>query len=216
MKGEFKMAKLLYIQSSPRKERSSSNKIADAFADAYLKQKPKDEVVRINLFEKVLPPFDGFTINAKYNIMHGQKHSKSEADAWAIVEGIIEEFKSADKYLFSVPMWNFGIPYRLKQYIDIITQPTYTFTFEQDKGYKGLVVNKPAMVVFSRGGDYSNPEIEKQVDHQKSYMNLLLGFIGFTDIKSVAAQPTLAGGPETASVKIKQACEQAENIAKNF
>jgi len=210
------MAKLLYIQSSPRKERSSSNKVADAFIDAYKKQKPKDEVVRINLFEKVLPAFDGFTINAKYNIMHGQKHSKNEADAWAIVEGIIDEFKSADKYLFSVPMWNFGIPYRLKQYIDIITQPTYTFAFEQGKGYKGLVVNKPAMLVFSRGGNYSNPEIEKQVDHQKSYINLLLGFIGFTDIRSVIAQPTLAEGPEIAEAKTKQAIEQAENIAKNF
>lgn len=210
------MAKLLYIQSSPRKERSSSNKVADAFVDAYVKKNPKDEVVRINIFEKVLPTFDGFTINAKYNIMHGQKHSKSEADAWATVEGIIAEFKSADKYLFSVPMWNFGIPYRLKQYIDIITQPSYTFTFEQDKGYKGLVVNKPAMLAFSRGGDYTNPEIEKQVDHQKSYMNLLLGFIGFTDIKSVIAQPTLAGGPETALAKTKQAIEQAQAIAQNF
>jgi len=210
------MTKLMYIQSSPRKKRSKSNKTADAFLRAYIKKNPDDEIIKIDLFKKNLPPFDGFTINAKYNIMHGEKHSPEETDAWKIVEEIIEEFKSADKYLFSVPMWNFGIPYRLKQYIDIITQPTYTFEVDPEKGYIGLVTGKPAMIVYSRGGNYSEPEIEKQVDHQKSYLNLLLGFIGFTDIKSVTVQPTLAEGPETATAKVKQAIKQAENVSQNF
>jgi FMN-dependent NADH-azoreductase len=30
---------------------------------------------------------------------------------------------TADAYLFSVPMWNAGVPYVLKQWIDIITEP---------------------------------------------------------------------------------------------
>jgi FMN-dependent NADH-azoreductase len=210
------MAKLMYLQSSPRKDRSRSNKIAEAFLQTYMSKNPDDEIIKINLFKKILPPFDGFTINAKYNIMHGEKQSPEETDAWKIVEEIIEEFKSADKYLFSVPMWNFGIPYRLKQYIDIITQPTYTFGVDPEKGYIGLVTGKPAMVVYSRGGNYAEQEIEKQVDHQKSYLNLILGFIGFTDIKSVTVQPTLAEGPETAAAKVEQAIKQAENISYNF
>lgn len=210
------MANLMYIQSSPRKDRSKSNQIADAFLRAYKKKHPDDKIIRVNLFEKNLPQFDGFTIDAKYNIMHGKKHSPEETDAWKYVEDIIEEFKSADKYLFSVPMWNFGIPYRLKQYIDIITQPTYTFGVDPEKGYIGLVTGKPAMVVYSRGGNYSEEEIEKQVDHQKSYLNLLLGFIGITDIKSVTVQPTLAEGPETAAAKVEQAVKQAENMSQSF
>ena len=210
------MAKLMYIQSSPRKDRSKSNKIADAFLNAYIKKNPNDEIIKVNLFTKSLPPFDGFTINAKYNIMHSREHSPKETEAWRIVEDIIEEFKSADKYLFSVPMWNFGIPYRLKQYLDIIIQPTYTFEVDPEKGYTGLVTGKPAMIVYSRGGNYSEPEIEKQVDHQKNYLNLLLGFIGFTDIKSVTAQPTLAEGPETAAATVEQAIKQAENISQHF
>lgn len=45
------------------------------------------------------------------------------------VEDVIEQFTAADKYLFSLPMWNFGIPYKLKHYIDVIVQPGYTFSF---------------------------------------------------------------------------------------
>ena len=210
------MAKLIYIQSSPRKDRSKSNKIADAFLQAYIKKNPDDEIIKVNLFEKILPSFDGFTINAKYNIMHGEKHSSEETNAWKTVEELIKEFKSANKYLFSVPMWNFGIPYRLKQYMDIIIQPTYTFATDPEKGYIGLITGKPATVVYARGGNYSDPETEKQVDHQKSYLNLLLGFIGFTDIKSVTAQPMLAEGPETAAAKVKEAIKQAEFIPLCF
>lgn len=54
-------------------------------------------------------------------------------------------------------MWNFGIPYRLKQYIDILVQPGYTFSYSPEQGYTGLV-NKPAAVVYARGGDYSSKE----------------------------------------------------------
>jgi FMN-dependent NADH-azoreductase len=32
------------------------------------------------------------------------------------IEEVIERFKSADWYLFSLPMWNFGVPYVLKHF----------------------------------------------------------------------------------------------------
>ena len=59
---------------------------------------------------------------------------------------IAEHFKSADKYVFSLPMWNFGIPYKLKHFIDVLVQPGLTFSFSPETGYKGLVTGKPAVV----------------------------------------------------------------------
>ena len=55
--------------------------------------------------------------------MHGQESSEDELRAWTRVEDVIADFKAADKYVLSVPMWNFGIPYRLKQYFDVLVQP---------------------------------------------------------------------------------------------
>jgi len=120
---EVIMAKVLYIQASPRGERSYSTAAAEAFLASYREANPNDEIITINLFTKELPPFDGNALQAKYNIMHGEEHSEQDRAAWRAVEAIIEEFKAADKYVLSIPMWNFGIPYRLKHYIDILVQP---------------------------------------------------------------------------------------------
>ena len=209
------MAKLLYIQASPRDGRSRSIQVADAFLAAYRKAHPGDEAVTLDLFRKDLPAFDGPALDAKYAIMHGKKHSPEQAKAWQVVEAVIAEFISADKYLLAVPMWNFGIPYRLKHYLDILLQPGYTFSFSPEKGYEGLVKGKPCMIAFARGGDYENAD-PNAVDFQKRYLELALGFIGITDVRSVMVQPTLQGGPDVASRKTAAAIAEAKKLAEKF
>lgn len=206
------MAKLLYIQSSPRKERSKSNQVAAAFIESYKQAHPKDTVETLNVFEENLPSFDGLTVQAKYSILHNKTHSAEEREAWDAVEKVMARFDNADKYLFSVPMWNFGIPYRLKQYIDILVQPGYTFRVVEN-GYEGLVKGKPVAVVYARGGAYLEAET---FDKQKPYMEQILGFIGFEDIRSVVIEPTLAGGEEQARQAVENAIETARELAGRF
>ena len=62
---------------------------------------------------------------------------QNEAREWRAVLNLVEQFLHADAYLFTIPMWNFGIPYELKQYIDLITHPGLTFTRDEN-GPKGL------------------------------------------------------------------------------
>jgi FMN-dependent NADH-azoreductase len=209
------MAKLLYIQASPQDGRSHSIQVADAFLAAYRKAHPGDEVVTLDLFRKDLPAFDGPALDAKYAIMHGENPTAEQTKAWKVVEAIIAEFISADKYLLAVPMWNFGIPYRLKHYLDILIQPGYTFSFSPKQGYDGLVKGKPVMIAFARGGDYHDAD-PNAVDFQKRYLEVVLGFIGITDVRSVMVEPTLAGGPEVAKQKTEAAIAEAKRLAKTF
>ena len=209
------MSKLLYIQASPRIERSYSIAAANAFVSAYKQANPKDEVVTMNLFQKNLPSFDGLAVQAKYTILHGLKHTPEELAAWKRVEELIAEFKSADKYAIAVPMWNFGIPYRLKQYLDIIVQPGYTFSFSPKEGYKGLVTGKPVFVAYSRGGAYPTGSAEEAFDLQTKYFQLALGFIGFTDIRTLNVEPTLSG-PDVAKKIKEDSIAKAKEMAKAF
>ena len=149
------MSKLLYIQASPRAQRSHSIAVADSFIEVYKRKHLDDEIVTFNVFDAPIPNFDGLAVQAKYTILHGQSHSKEEQHIWKDIEEVIEQFTSADKYVLAVPMWNFGIPYRLKQYIDLLVQPGYTFSYSEDKGYEGLIVGKPLLVVYARGGEYA-------------------------------------------------------------
>ncbi|MDF1593997.1 MAG: NAD(P)H-dependent oxidoreductase [Desulfobacterales bacterium] len=209
------MSKLIYIESSPRKERSSSIKITNAFLDAYKKTHPQDEVDKLDLWATKLPPFDGDTIKAKYQILHGLEHTPEEATAWREVVAIFDRFSRADKYVFSVPMWNFGIPYQFKHYIDIITQPGLSFSFSPQEGYKGLVTGKLAVVLYARGGEYSSNDTVGALDFQKPYVEMWLGFIGFSDIRSIVIEPTLSA-PETVQKNETETIKQAVDLAKSF
>jgi FMN-dependent NADH-azoreductase len=187
------MAKLLHIQSSPRIGRAASIAVAERFISAYRAAHPGDSVETLNLWEIELPEFDGPTIDAKYAIMHGQAHTPEQLDAWKAVVRLAEHFKSADKYLFSLPMWNFGVPYKLKHFIDVLVQPSLAFTVTPEGGYQGLVTGKPAVAIYARGGAYAPGTGAESYDLQSAYLRLILGFIGFTDIRELFVEPTLAG-----------------------
>jgi FMN-dependent NADH-azoreductase len=189
--------------------------VADAFVDAYQAKHPADKVETLNLFTAALPSFDGLTINGKYNIMHGKEFTADEKKAWEAVVKLIEHFKSFDKYVLAVPMWNFGIPYRLKHYLDLIIQPTYTFAVS-DKGYEGLVKNKPIVVIYARGGSYPAGTPGEAYDLQKKYMELALGFIGFTNIQSILVDPTLHGTPDDIEKMIAERKRDAAKLAAEF
>jgi len=210
------MSRLLYLQTSPRGKRSYSNRVGDAFAKAYRKSHSADEVVTVNLFEKDLPPFDGPAVQAKYVLLHGQEHTLEEWGIWKQVEAVIEEFLAADKYLVAAPMWNFSIPYRLKLYVDNLVQPGYTFSFSPEEGYKGLVTGKPLCLVLARGGAYAGSAEVEALDLQRRYLETIFGFIGFTEIRSILVEPTLAEGPDKAREKLESAIREAETGAAVF
>jgi FMN-dependent NADH-azoreductase len=210
------MSRLLYIQASPRIQRSHSIAVADAFIEAYKQKNPNDEIITLNVFDDSLPAFDGLAVQAKYTILHGQPHSKAELDVWKKVEQVIEQFISANKYVLAVPMWNFSIPYRLKQYIDLLIQPGYTFTFSEEKGYEGLIINRPLFAVYARGGQYPPGSDTEAFDLQTKYIEQLFRFIGFEDIRSVIIEPTLQGGPDVAETKRNAAIEQVRKLALGF
>jgi FMN-dependent NADH-azoreductase len=209
------MAKLLYIEASPRKERSASIAVAKEFLRAYAQAHPSDTIETLDLWATTIPEFDGATINAKYNVLHGQAQSDAEAKAWGAVEKICKHFISADKYVFSLPMWNFGIPYRLKHFIDVLVQPGLTFSFSPEKGYNGLVVGKPAVVIYASGGEYGSGSPSMTYDFQKPYMDLVLGFIGISEVKSISVAPTLAA-PDAVKAVHEKAKKEAADLAARF
>ncbi|XPV77854.1 MAG: FMN-dependent NADH-azoreductase [Desulfovibrio sp.] len=205
--------KVLYIQSSPRGERSHSTHVAQAFLSEYSSKHPDTEIITRNVFEMGLPEFDNTLVAGKYDIMHGRKHSDALRDAWASVEQLIEEFKSADKYVFSVPMWNFSIPYKLKQYIDIVAQPGYTFAVGEN-GYTGLVKGQ-AFIAYSRGGAYPVGSDADAINFQSKYLEFQLGFFGIDIIETVSAEQMMSP-PENRDRIKAEVIGQAIDIAGKF
>jgi FMN-dependent NADH-azoreductase len=209
------MTNLLHIEASPRKERSHSIAVARAFVEAYSEARPRDVVETLDLWSHPLPEFDGDAIEAKYAVMHGAEHTEAQAAAWETVKAECRRITEADKLLFSVPMWNFGVPYKLKHFIDVVTQPGLAFTVTPDGGYQGLITGKPVAVVYSSGGQYAEGSPAHAYDHQKPYLEAWLRFIGLTDIRPLVVAPTLASADVVGSVRAAT-LDQARQIAREF
>jgi len=209
------MASVLHILASPRPE-SFSTRVANAFLATYRKTCPRDAVETLDLFRAEIPPFTAPQAKAKYAVMAGQP-PKSEAElAWRGVIKAVEHFKKFDKYVVSSGMWNFNIPYRLKQYVDVIVQPGMTFAHSPEKGYTGLVVGKPLMLILARGGTYGPGNPCDTYDFQESYLRAIFAFIGFTNIRSVLIQGTLMNKPEQVEADTRKAMDDAGNAALQF
>ena len=183
--------KINYIECSPRGERSHSTKIAQAYIEQAKKNIPDLELNHINPWSLNLPEFDGDMLNAKYSVISGTDPSADEVSAWSNVKNIFDEFNNADHYLFSVPMWNFNIPYKLKHYIDIITQPGMSWSYTPEDGYKGLMTDKTATIIYATGDGYGEGTGFESFDMQKPYVNLWLTFLGFKKIEKVVVDRTL-------------------------
>lgn len=186
------MPKLLFIQASPRGEQSKSIQVAQAYLKALKASNPALEVDVLQLWETDLPVFDGDKVAAKINVMTGQEHSAAQMTAWDQIVDIASRFIAADRYLIATPMWNGSIPYRLKQYIDIIHQPGLLWGLDPKTGYFGLLQNKQATLVLSAGAFADDrPSPDFGVDHQSTYLKAWLNQAGVTAIDEVRVQPTL-------------------------
>ncbi|MEQ1548901.1 MAG: NAD(P)H-dependent oxidoreductase [Chakrabartia sp.] len=204
------MTKLLYIKASPRPD-SKSVAIADAYLETLKAKNPNLEVDVIDVWHERLPTFDGNKVNAKIAVFTGQAHDAEQKTAWDEISAIANRFAAADHYLLAVPMWNGGIPYPLKHYIDVVHQPGILFGLVPETGYFGLLKDKKATVVLTSGAfSPAAPSPAYGVDHHSSYLSFWLNQAGVTNIEEIRFQPTLlTGDPEGDFAKVVEDAKAA-------
>jgi FMN-dependent NADH-azoreductase len=209
------MNRLLHVIATPRGDDSRTLKVSKVFLDAFLKKYPSCRVDELDLWREKLPPLSLEVVRGKYVLLGGNNLTGKLLAVWEDVIRHIERFLSADVCLISTPMWNFNIPYPLKQYIDVIVQPKYLFRYT-DRGVEGLAKKTKMVVVASRGGDYRPGSPFQPFDCQEPYLRTVFGFIGITDVTFVIAQPMDASGPEVAQEQIEKAKAAARECVRKL
>lgn len=209
------MKRLLHINASPRGARSRSGTISAQVLAGLSAANPALVIETIDLFEADLPPFDAQAIEGRYGLLMGTPVPPEQAAAWDRLRSVAEHFLSFDGWLMSVPMWNFGLPYRLKHYIDLITHPGMTFRNDAAGNVEGLAAGRTAIIVAASAMPFGTmPEIDG-LDFQLSYLNAWLGFIGVTDIHAVRVAGTF--GPEDAvAAAMAKAATEADALVAQF
>lgn len=185
------MPHLFYLEASPRKQRSASIEVATAFLDAWRSKYPGGTIDKLDLWAETLPEFNGHMLDAKYAVLSASNPTPEQAAAWAQITAMAQRLQRADHVVVSTPMWNFSIPYKLKHWIDIVTQPGITFGYDPAKGYFGLVLGKKALAVYARGGEYGGDAAA--YDLQTRYLSQALGFMGITEQVAITVDRGLHG-----------------------
>ena len=183
------MPKLFHLNCSPRAD-SESAAGARVFLDGFRRVRPDWDIDVMNLWREHLPEFEGYVLEAKYARMNGRAFTDSQRDAFAVAERLAIRLALADRVLISTPMWNFSIPYKLKQWFDVIIQPGLTFRFDPSTGYQPLLEDRPTVVIVASGGDFITGMNRGRTDMATPYLREALRFIGIRDVRFVPIGPT--------------------------
>jgi FMN-dependent NADH-azoreductase len=177
--------KLLEIQSSPRGESSDSITLTKSFVEACKSANPSIVVDTLNVWHERLPEFDEEAIGAKYKAVKHETMTEAESNVWERIQSLIQRFQNADRIVLGTPMWNFGLPYKLKQLIDLVAQRNYLFTYD-GKQYGPLLHVEKAIAVYTRGSRYrEGSPIPPSFDYQATYLDFWLLLVGVLDLRSV-------------------------------
>ncbi len=203
--------KLLHIAASPRGERSESRALATTFLGAL---RPDVEVDEFDLWDGTLPAFGPDAAAAKMAVFAGAEPTGPAKAAWDAARATFERFAAADAYLFSVPMWNAGVPYILKQFIDVVSQPGMVFGFDPETGYQGLLTGRKAATIYTSAvyGPGRGPAFGS--DFQAPYLDDWLRWAGITELSAVHLRPNLVTADAETARRV--AHEEARREAKRF
>jgi FMN-dependent NADH-azoreductase len=215
------MAKLLYITVNPKRDikLSKGAQIGEVFLEEFKKLQPDVEIEHLHLYDMDIPEIDMDLLyaRAKLSFMGKTFDELSEAEQTKITKmhELADRFIAADYYVFVTPVWNFGSPAILKAFLDNLFIVNKTFT-NTEEGPKGLLANRTALHIQTRGGIYSTgPMVDFEFGDR--FLRKVLGFLGMDLLDTVFAEgmdhfPKQV--PEIMAKAKEQAVEAAKEMAK--
>ncbi|MBO3325303.1 FMN-dependent NADH-azoreductase [Clostridium perfringens] len=198
------MSKVLYIKANIKNEGESRTfKVSDSFVEEYKKNNPEDEIITLDLYKENID----FLRADDLGKLFGPKDEESKNNS---ILKYAYQFADADKYIIAAPMWNLSFPAILKAYIDYVSVSGITFKYTAE-GPVGLLNNKKAVHIVSRGGGYDNSPYEMG----DRYLRTILGFFGIKDIETIGIDNLDVMGVNVEE-KVEEGIEKAISLAKKF
>ncbi|SKA57354.1 FMN-dependent NADH-azoreductase [Enterovibrio nigricans] len=190
------MANVLILKSSILGDYSSSSKLIDGMVQAFGHE---SSIIERDLAAQPIPVLDG---EIAMGLRGGDNLTPRQQQALALSDQLINEIQASDTLVIAAPMYNFSIPTQLKNWIDLIARAGVTFSYTEN-GPQGLLTNKKAIVITTRGGMHK----DSATDHVVGHLSTVLGFVGITDVQFVYSE-ALAMGDESAQASMAKASKE--------
>jgi FMN-dependent NADH-azoreductase len=199
------MTTVLHIDASPRTTLAGSRVLSRALVDAFVQALPESEVRYRDLAAQPPALIDEAWIAA--NCTPEVLRTAEMAAALHESDALIDELLAAELLVIGVPMHNFTVSTLLKCYIDQVVRAGRTFQFTAH-GPQGLLGGKQAVVVTTRGSDFSASHMAG-LDYQEPYLRSVLGFLGFDEVRFITCNGMDTGDRERAMQEARVVMEEA-------
>ncbi|HDR4893590.1 MULTISPECIES: FMN-dependent NADH-azoreductase [Bacillus] len=211
------MNKTLIINAHPKVDDTSSVsiKVLNHFLVSYKELIPNNETIeQINLYDDVVPMIDKTVLSAWEKQGNGQQLTDEEQKVTERMSEILQQFKSANTYVIVLPLHNFNIPSKLKDYMDNIMIARETFKYTETGSVGLLKDGRRMLVIQASGGIYTNDDWYTEVEYSHKYLKAMFNFLGIEDYQIVRAQGTAVLDPnEVLQNAYKEVEEAASRLA---
>ena len=179
--------KLLHIDSSALGGASVSRQLTAQVVAQWKATHPDAEIDYLDLVADAPSHLNADSLG--FRMPPGAELTEAQRRENAVSEALVSQFLAADVLVVGAPLYNFSVPSQLKAWIDRVAQVGRTFKYTE-KGPQGLAGGKTVVLVSSRGGAYGD---DSAYEHQESYLKVVFGFFGITDVRVVRAEGLAMG-----------------------
>lgn len=182
---------LLHIDSSVLGDASVTRQLSASTVAAWRAAHPGTQVQYLDLAAEAPAHFGKDALGYKLGVADASLTDAQRREN-IVTDKLVQQFLDADVVVVAAPLYNFSIPTQLKAWIDRLAQPGRTFKYTE-KGPIGLAGGKTVIVASTRGGMYATSEGGQAMEHQESYLKVVMGFFGITDVRIVRAEGLAMG-----------------------
>jgi FMN-dependent NADH-azoreductase len=201
--------KLLHIDSSVNGANSVSRQLTEHIVELWSASHPDIEIDYLDLASAAPSHLSAESMSFRLPPTAAELSEVQKREN-ILSEALVAQFLAADVVVVGAPLYNFSIPSQLKAWIDRIAQVGRTFKYTES-GPVGLATGKTVIVASSRGGIYSTSEASRAMEHQESYLQIIFGFFGISDVRFVRAEG-LNMGVDIRARAIAAAQEEIRNL----
>lgn len=184
------MENMLIINAHPRVESASSVslRVLQHLLEAYTKWNPAGAIEQIDLYRDSIPAIDHIVLELWNKQGRGEPLNEQEQQITDRMSAILQQFKAARKYVIVMPMHNFNVPSKLKDYIDNILIARETFQYTKN-GSEGLLTDgRSLLVIQASDAIYTNHDWYAEVEYSHKYLKSMFNFMGVMDYQIIRAQ----------------------------
>lgn len=206
------MNKTLIINAHPKIDDTSSVslQVFNHFLKAYKELIPDSEAIeQINLYSDVVPMVDQTVLSAWEKQRKEEELTFEEQKVTERMSEILQQFKSANTYVIVLPLHNFNIPSKLKDYMDNIMIARETFKYTENGSVGLLKDGRRMLVIQASGGIYTNDDWYTEVEYSHKYLKSMFNFLGIEDYQIIRAQGTALLEPNEVLEKAYKEVEEA-------